>query len=216
MKRKIPHRLFAAAVALFLVPLLGMESAASSLLRLDEEAIFCLYHKLSGEPMTDQDIEDLRFSQGRAIFSAYKPSEMILKQGIKETRKRLLDRIRGYGKDCLFVWDFEGVFRRNKAGIDHGATGSIGAEMPHPTHFIRSTLLAGGGKLVEKEVNAFLSRTPGVGSAQALKISLHLRPEGIDRQSEKRVIAHEKVNLPVRSVIFRPVAVRVSLPSSDD
>ncbi|MBN1105896.1 MAG: hypothetical protein JXL84_20975 [Deltaproteobacteria bacterium] len=216
MKGKAVHPLFALAVALFLVSLSVMESPARSLLPLDEEAIFCLYHKLSGEPMTDQDIEDLCFSQGRAIFSAFKPTEMILRQGLNETRKRLLDRIRAYGKDSLFVWDIEGVFRKNMAGSDEWAARFLRVEMPHPTHFIRSTLLAGGEKLVERELNAFLSCATGVGSRLALKISLHLRPEGIDRQTEKRVIAHEEVHLPLRSVIFRPVAVRVSLPGSDD
>jgi len=211
MKRKVSHPLFALAVALFLVLHPVMESPARSLLPLDEEAVFCLYHKLSGEPMSDQDIEDLCFSRGRAIFSAYTPSEMIFRRGINETRERLLERIRGYGKGCLFVWDFDGVLRGSKSGMDDGGTGYIRVELPHPTHFIRSTLLAGGGKLVEKEVNAFLSRRPGAGNGQALKISLHLRPEGIDRQPERRVIAHEEVNLPVRTVIFRPVAVRVSL-----
>lgn len=83
------------------------QAAGDRFLPLDKEAVFCLYYKMSGEHMDDQDIEDLCFDLGRPNFSAYKPVEMFLKPGVMAFRKRLLGKIRDYDEGVLFTLSFK-------------------------------------------------------------------------------------------------------------
>lgn len=187
------------------------QAAGERFLPLDKEAVFCLYYKMSGEHMDDQDIEDLCFDQGRPNFSAFKPAEMFLKPGVVAFRKRLLGKIRDYGEGVLFTLSFKGVLKPGRSESHAFEVSRYEKEMPHPTTYIRSALSKEGWTLLEKAI----SRLSGIARAEVLEITIFLRPEGIDHQSERRKIAGEEVLLPLRNVIFHPVKIKV-IPSGEE
>lgn len=184
------------------------QAGGDKFLPLDKEAVFCLYYKLSGERMGDQDIEDFCFGLGRPNFSAYKPAEMLLKHGVMEFRNRLLGKMRDYGEGVLFTLSFRGILNPERSESYAFEVSRYEREMPHPTTYIRSALSKEGWTLVEKAV----SRLSDLAGAEVLEITIYLKPEGIHNQTERRKIAGEEVRLPLRNVIFRPIRIKI-IPS---
>ena len=187
------------------------QAAGDRFLPLDKETVFCLYYKMSGAHMDDQDIEDLCFDLGRPNFSAYKPAEMFLKPGVMEFRNRLLGKMRDYGEGVLFTWSFKGILESGRSESYAFELSRYEKEMPHPTTYIRSALSREGWTLVEKAI----SRLSGIARAEVLEITIYLKPEGIDCRTERRKIAGEEVRLPLRNVIFRPIKIKI-IPSGEE
>lgn len=216
MMRKSTGAWVAAALAGLWVLALSGPSRGAVLFPLDREAIFCIYHKLSGEPMADQDIEDLCFALGKPLYSLYKPNEMFVKTGLRERREILLAKLKGYGEAPRFLWTVKDVLKPGGAG--QGSRIAVSGEegMPQPTSYIRSAISAAGRQAVLDALQALRARNPVGVPASNPGIRICLEPEGVDRQFERRIIAQEEVFLPIRRVLFRPVAVRVSLQETED
>jgi hypothetical protein len=63
--------------------LLSDRGICGSPLPLDKETVFCIYYKMSGEYMDEQDLEELCLNLGRPTFTVYKPSEMFVKNTLR-------------------------------------------------------------------------------------------------------------------------------------
>jgi hypothetical protein len=214
MNRKSPGARVAAVLAVLWVLTLGDRSWGASTFPLDREAIFCIYYQLSGDPMADQDIEDLCFVDGKPLYSLYKPAEMFLKTALRERREALFAKMKGYGKAPSFLWTIKNPFKWE--GPDKVEKAPLIGEdgMPQPTPYIRSALCSNGRQAVLNAIHSFLTSNPGSAAESCPEIQIRLVPEGIDRQFERRIMAQSEVLLPLRRVLFRPVEVRVSPPAT--
>ncbi len=178
---------------------------ASNLI-LDEEAVFCVYHKLSVSDMDDQDIEDFCFKRGRPTFTVYKPSEMFTKQTIKEFRKKMKKKIRNLGDDSLFTWRFKGKVSDSRDGKGYRVECGF-QDMPRATNYINSEISKTGRRSLERILNSLVNRRSGSVKDRELDINIVMRPQRIAFRFQKRNIALEEVLLPIRYVIFHPISV---------
>ena len=197
--------LFSWSLSLFL----GDQGICSPSFPLDREAAFCIYYKMSGEDMKEQDLEELCSSLGRPTFSAYKPSEMFMKNTLRRLRHKLMQRMKKYSKDSIFKWDFKCILMPNKSKINNCKSNFLNKKMPQPTPFISSKITKIGQRAVNKLLNSLISKSLSKTKERSLKIILYLKPERIDYRNKKRNIAHEHVRLPFRCVIFHPVKMEV-------
>ncbi|RJR34759.1 MAG: hypothetical protein C4576_26025 [Desulfobacteraceae bacterium] len=180
-----------------------------TLFPLKKEDVFCLYFKLSGERMGDQDIEDLCFSQGMPIYSAFKPAEMFLHPTLQATRARLLKRMKEYVNGSIFVWKFEADMKREGSGRSLKWASDPPVQMPHATPFIRAALSERDWKHVEESIQAFLEANPSLGNG-IVQITIRAKASGVGQMPEKRIVAGEELKIPVRLLLFQPVDIRVS------
>lgn len=171
-------------------------------LSLEREDVFCLYFKLSGQPIGNQDIEDLCFALGKPVYSAFKPVEMFQNPSIQQMRARLLKKIKGYGSDPLFIWKFLAGPRR--AGPLHWAS-EPPEEPPHATPFIRSIISEKGWARIEQAARA----EPSFGR-EPLQVTVLAKAQTIEHLPEKRIVAQEPLRIPVRLIVFHPVEIQVS------
>jgi len=181
----------------------GEEDLWGSTFTLDDEAVFCIYHKMSGKDMNEQDMEDLCSKAGRPVFTAYKPSEMFIKHGLGILRDKLTQKIGNYKEDSLFRWAFKGTLKSNKKLIIDKKG------MPQPTSYISSEISKRGWRYVRRMLNSLAVKKLSSGKTRELEITVLLRPEKIDYRFQKRNVAHEDIVLPIRCVIFYPVRVEV-------
>jgi hypothetical protein len=175
---------------------------ARTLFSLQQEDVFCLYFRLSGQPMGNQDIEDLCFALGRPIYSAFKPAEMFMNPSIQEMRKRLQKKMKEYGSDPVFLWRF--VVPPALSRLLHWASAPP-EELPHATPFIRSVMSEKGWSRIEAAARTRLSIRH-----EPLQITVHARATGIDQLPEKRIVAQEELRIPIRFIVFQPLDVQVS------
>ncbi|MBN2514422.1 MAG: hypothetical protein JXC33_00145, partial [Deltaproteobacteria bacterium] len=96
---------------IFIVALLSLFASealsnCSDTFPLDTETVFCLYFKLSGTIIPDQDIEDLCASSGKPMFTAYKASEIYTRNKIRQIRQRLSTKMEAYDDNSTFTWIF--------------------------------------------------------------------------------------------------------------
>ena len=178
-------------------------------LPLEMEDVFCLYFKLSGQPMGDQDIEDLCFAQGRPIYSAFKPAEMFLNPTIQKMRARLLKRMKGYGNGSVFLWRFETAVRKDQSGRPLAWASQPPKQMPHATPFIRAALSQKEWNQIEASAQTILSGKPSL-SHGPVQITIQARPFGVDQLPERRIVAREELKIPIRFILFHPLDIRIS------
>ncbi len=164
---------------------------------LDEVAVFCAYHALSGERLKDRDIEDLCWITGRPTFTAFKPAEMFSNRELRAVRRELGRRIRGLGPHSLFRWKPE-----------DGRLRSSGAEdLPQATPLILAEMERNEwGRLLERRAAFTQKRSSGPGN-HSTEITVLLQPVRVERREQERNIARVNVRIPVRCVVFRPVAI---------
>ncbi len=186
------------------------QGVCSPLFPLDRETTFCLFYKMSGEYMDDQDIEDLYFSMGKPIFTSFKPDEMFSKKTLRNLRQGLRVRMEDYNKNSIFIW-------RLRCNLDNGSPYKNAPklnvdsnEMPQPTPLIRSTLSAISQKSIYRALERLRCNKSYIKKESVLNIAIYLKPETVDYHPEKRNIALEEVLLPIRHVIFRAIKMEVS------
>jgi len=208
----IKRFLYLSVIVLFswaLSLLLSDQGICSPSFPLDRETAFCIYYKMSGEDMEEQDLEELCSSLGRPTFSAYKPSEMFMKNTLRRVRHKLTKRMKKYGKNSIFKWGFKYILMPNKPKINGCKLNFLNKKMPQPTPFISSEITKRGQRSVNKILNSLISKSLNEAEERALNIILYLKPKRIDYRYKKRKIAHEHVHLPFRCVIFHPVKMEV-------
>jgi len=202
---KITALLFVANIVLLLPGICN----GRTLLPLQQEDVFCLYFKISGERMGDQDIEDLCFAQGVPIYSAFKPAEMFLNPTLQATRARLLKRMKEYGNGSLFEWKFEAQIKKERSGRGLKWASDPPVEMPHATPFIRAALSEQDWKHIEESAKALLDADPSPGNG-VVRVTIQARPSGVGQMAEKRIVAQEELKIPIRFILFQPLDIRVS------
>ena len=174
---------------------------------LDEETVFCLYYKISGEYMDDQDMEDLSYELGRPLFTVFKPSEMFTKQSLKNLRTKLMKKIAHYGDDSLFQWKLKHDPLSDIRLRMHGIVEPIDSGMPQPTPYIRSEISKKGRDDLIRQLTS-IARERVSGRKKDIRcLDLYFKPVGIEYRFEKRNVAREDMVLPIRYVIFTPVKV---------
>jgi len=204
--------LYSSVIVLFswaLSLLLSDQGICSPSFPLDRETTFCIYYKMSGEDMEEQDLEELCSSLGRPTFSAYKPSEMFMKNTLRRVRHTLTKRMKDYTKNSIFKWGFKYILMPNKPEINSCKLIFLNKKMPQPTPFISSEITKRGQRSVNKLLDSLISKSLNKTKERELNIILYLKPKRIDCRYKKRNIAHEDVCLPFRCVIFHPVKMEV-------
>ena len=190
--------------------LLSDQGICSSSFPLDEETVFCIYYKMSGEYMDDQDLEDLCYTLGRPTFTAYKPAQMFMKNSLRELRGKLVKRMKDYNENSMFKWNFQCNLMPINSEINSIKLTFLNNEMPQPTPFIRAEMSRNGRRLINRQLALLDPKTLSQKKEAVLNINIYLKPETIDYQLQKRNIAREDVFLPLRCVIFRPVKIEIS------
>jgi hypothetical protein len=176
---------------------------------LDEETVFCAYFALSGEAPDVQDVEDLCWNLGRPTFSSFKPSEMFSENDRRSVRRRLDERIMTFDGKDLFRWPVEGRLTRSPSGSNTGVFRPETGEMtlPRATECIGAEM-TGKDRTGLKRAMKTLPEPVGIPSgSEPFRVHILLRAESAGRRIETRNIAQEDVSIPIRFVVFRPVAV---------
>ncbi len=175
---------------------------------LDPVEVFCAFHALSGERPEDRDIEDLCWNTGRPTFSAFKPAEMFSRQALEEARKHLARRTRTISADTVFGWNMGRVLtQRTKNGYAF-RRGAGPHDLPQAGPMIQAEIPSDEWRRVEQVLERLPAASPAAqGAGQEPGIRLLLRPVRVKTRDDSRNIAQMDVNIPVRFVVFRPVAV---------
>lgn len=171
---------------------------------LDEAAVFCTYYSLSGEQPEDRDIEDFCWNIGKPTFSAFKPAEMFSRRGLREARRSLRDLMQGIGPETVFRWGAEEMVVEGSGGGFSFRPGVSRKDLPHATSFIQAEISPGGWKRLQRALKR-LPASPGLKETPGLGILL--QPRQVEDRMERRNIAFEEVRIPIRTVVFQPVAV---------
>lgn len=170
-----------------------------STVTLDKESVFCLYYKLSGDIMSDQDIEDLCAALGKPTFSNYKPSELFTKNTIHKSRNALLEKMKLLNETSVFKWDVTCtcIGKRGNTDLDFGRS------LPQPTPFITAKISPKGQVLINTRLaQAINALNPE--KSTTLMMSVYLKPQQTDNRFEDRNIGRQNVFFPLRSVVFQP------------
>jgi len=193
--------------AVLIAGLLGASGVrAAEIPMLDEEAVFCAYFALAGELPDDLDVEDLCWTLGRPTFSSFKPAEMFSGNDRRAVRRRLKRRIAAFHSDGLFRWELEGTLERRKKTVAF-RTVPEKAMLPKATDFICADLTKGSRARLKKTLRT-LTRGVEEKAGQGLpRLNVLLRPQRAEQRTEMRNIAREAVSIPIRFVVFVPVAV---------
>ena len=207
--KKCFHGLVIVVVSWVLTLVVNDQGIAGSTFPLDKETVFCIYYKMSGDFMEEQDLEELAFSSGRPAFTVYKPAEMFMKNSLRRLRDMLVKKMRNYGEDSVFKWNFKYTFVPDQSKIERRKSIFRNNQMPQPTPFIRSEMSKEGWRSVHKGLDSLLHKTSKRKEKMVFEITVFLKPEKTDYQFQKRKIALQDVHLPLRRVIFRPVKIGV-------
>jgi len=216
IRRDIPKRVRTTLISalffswLLLGPGAGGNHAWGATLELNREAVFCLYYSISGERIMEQDIEDLCHSLDQPTYTLYKPSEMFTKASLRRWMHTLEQKKHQMGHVPLFKMRLEAKLHGKRSPFQ-SLLGEE-ADMPQPTPFIRSEISERGVQGLRRIFSHERFRELRRG-ANTLKIDLFLRPEKVVEKPQKRLIAGEKVYLPIRYVVFS--LVRMEIFSSD-
>lgn len=193
--------------ALFL--LLGDQGICGTSYPLDKQAVFYIYHKMSGEDMEEQDLEELCLALGRPTFTAYKPSEMFMKTALRRFKYELTERMKNYNEDCLFKWSFKCTLMPDRSESDGNRAIFLNNKMPQPTPFIMSEMTKRGQTALDKLLDSLVPRSSNHTKEAVLDITIYLKPEKIDYRFQERNIGLQEVLLPIRSIIFHPVKAEI-------
>jgi len=210
MRRLFIGTILLATISFVFVP--AEQGICSAPIRLDEEAVFCLYFKLSGEPINDQDIEDLCDAMGKPIFSAYKPAEFVFKKTLTENKDRLLGLMKAMDEKSEFEWRLscQGASRKSGSGLLDSS--SLDGEFPAATSLIRGAVSKKGKKALAKAFRELWGRATRSTRGGLLALDVRLVPERVGKAYQTRNIARENVLLPIRYVFFRPVRIEMITP----
>jgi hypothetical protein len=179
---------------------------------LDRETVFCLYFKLSGTIIPDQDIEELCASSGKPMFTAYKASELYTKNKIRHIRQRLSTKTENYDDDSLFTWIFYYTHDPDRVSRTGIQSLSCFNELPNPTPFIAPEISRAGQRRINKQLTRALDQAQYKKKAE-LQIIVYLKPKNISYRYQKRKVACQRVRVPLRRIIFHPVKIEI-VPSS--
>lgn len=188
------------------------QGICSAPIRLDEEAVFCLYFKLSGDPINDQDIEDLCYAMGKPTFSAYKPAEFVFKKTLTEKKDRLLGLMKAMDEKSEFEWRLSCQGASRKSGPGHLDPSFLESEFPAATSLIRAAVSKKGKKDLTKAFRELWGRATRLTRGGLLELDVRLVPERVGKAYQTRNIARENILLPIRYVFFRPVRIKMISP----
>jgi hypothetical protein len=173
---------------------------------LNPAAVFCSYYSLACERPEDRDIEDLCWSMGKPTFSAFKPAEMFSRQALREARRDLEGRMDGIGPDTLFRWEPEKLLVRGGGGGVSFRHGVGRTDLPQATPLIQAEISFKGWKRLQRALKRLPTPSTGARRGEG-RIGILLKPLRVENRMEERNIALEEVTIPVRVVVFQPVAV---------
>jgi hypothetical protein len=179
---------------------------------LDRETVFCLYFKLSGTIIPDQDIEELCASSGKPMFTAYKASEIYTNNKIRHIRQRLTKKTEQYDDNSLFTWIFHYTYDPDSVSRTGIQSLPCYNELPNPTPFIAPEISRAGQKRINRQLALALDQAKYKKKAE-LQIIVYLKPKKITYRYQKRKVACQKVRVPLRRIIFHPVKIEI-VPSS--
>lgn len=176
---------------------------------LDEETVFCSYFALSGEEPDAQDVEDLCWNLGRPTFSSFKPSEMFSENDRRSARRRLDERISTFDGEGIFRWPVEGSMTRSSPAGNNGVfrPGPGGMTLPRGTECIGAEMTEKDRARLKRAMKTLPETVEAMGGSERFRVHILLRPESAGRRIETRNIAQEDVSIPIRFVVFTPVAV---------
>jgi hypothetical protein len=177
---------------------------------LDRAAVFCTFYALSGQRPDDRDIEDFCWSTGKPTFSAFKPAEMFSRKGLREARRALKRRGERIGPSSVFRWEAEGIVARRAGGGFSFRPGFGRKDLPHATPLIQAEISAAGWRRLQGALKRLpaSSRKNAPGKGPSPRILLE--PLQVENRMERRNIALEEVTIPVRAVVFQPVALEIA------
>jgi len=171
----------------------------------DNEAVFCMYFKMSEEEVADQDIEELLIALGRPAFSDYKPSELFTRKTVRQKRAELDKNIRRLSEPTTLKWRFECLPSKLRSGF---STYYLMKNLPFATPYIRSNISKKDLLAVIKQLRQ-VSKTARFKFNEKVRIDIHLRPVKYENRTQERTIALQKTVFPVRFVVFEPLKVEV-------
>ena len=176
---------------------------------LDEETVFCAYFALTGEKPDAQDVEDLCWNLGRPTFSFFKPSEMFSENDRRSVRRRVDERIMAFDGEGLFRWPVEGRLTRSSPGGDNGVFQPApgGMTLPRATECIGAEMTGKDRTRLKRAMKTLPETVETLPGSERFRVHILLRAESAGRRIETRNIAQEDVSIPIRFVVFTPVAV---------
>jgi hypothetical protein len=185
-------------------------------LPLDKETVFCIYYKMSGEDMGQQDLEELCLNLGMPTFTAYKPSEMFTKNTLRGLKHKLTEKMKALSGNSMFRWSLTRTLAPNNSGIYGHSFTLVNDDMPKATVFIGSEMTKRGKRFINKLLHSLVHASSSHAEQMAVNINVYLRPEKIFYRFKNRNIARQDIYLPHRSVIFRPVKIEVCSEKNPD
>lgn len=199
--------LMPAVLTIWLVAALAGPAEAGTR-ELDPVEVFCAFHALSGERPGDRDIEDLCWNTGRPTFSAFKPAEMFSRRALEQARRNLAHRSRSISADTIFRWDL-GEVLTPRSGRGYAFRRGAGPhDLPQAGPMIQAEIPPQEWRRLEQVLERLPVASPAAqGSGREPRVGLLLRPVRVKTRDDNRNIAQMDVNIPVRFVVFRPVAV---------
>jgi hypothetical protein len=212
MTRTIFYYSIACVLAVLLLLTSGTLSNCSDTFPLDKETVFCLYFKLSGTLIPDQDIEELCTSSGKPMFTAYKASELYTKNKIRHIRQRLSMKTEKFDDNSLFTWIFHYTYDPDSVSRQGINLLPCYDELPNPTPFIAPEISSSGQRRINKQVALALDNAKYKKKSE-LQIIVYLKPKKITFRYQKRKVACQRVRVPLRRIIFYPVKIEI-VPSS--
>lgn len=174
---------------------------------LDREEIFCACYSLCGETPGDGDIEDLCWALERPTFSDFKPAEMFSRNSLRGVRRCLEKRIQQMNANTLFRWNMKGHLRRTSGGRARFQPVTWKPDFPQATPYIGAEMPPRQWRRLRKALKDFPLDVPEEVSGKAAQIGVLLKALRVDKRFQTRNIAREDVSLPIRCVVFVPVAI---------
>lgn len=212
MTKTLFYHSIACVLAVLFLLTSGTLSNCSDAFPLDKETVFCLYFKLSGTLIPDQDIEELCASSGKPMFTAYKASELYTKNTIRQIRQRLSAKTEKYDDNSLFTWIFHYTYEPDLLSVNSIESLDCYNELPNPTPFIAPEISKSGQKRINKQLALAIDNAKYKKKAE-LQIIVYLKPKNISYRYHKRRVACQRVRVPLRRIIFYPVKIEI-VPSS--
>jgi len=215
---KLNDRSVIGLLLVFFVFFMADPASCNTVYSLDKETVFCVYFRMSGEVIDELDLEDLCFSLGRPTFSAYKPSEMFIKNTLRRAKALVIKKMGSYGENPTFKWRFNYSPSYNS---QKPASSILIQDLPQPTPFIKPEISKRGQMSLNRLLSFLTHKRVKLGKSlrvfkginrnkkSAFSINVYLKPGNIEYRFQKRNIAQEDVLLPLRCIVFYPVKMEV-------
>lgn len=207
VKRFAPRVAAWTILAACLIPFL-CNAGWAGVSELDPEGVFCAYYYVCGEIPERSDIEDLCWALESPTFSAFKPAEMFSGNSLRKVRSRLHERIRQLNANSLFRWDVEGYLHPKSRDRARFQPVTRKPAFPQATPYIEAEVAPEQWQRLREALNDLPLKIPEGPSRRESRVSVLLKPHKVEKRFQKRNIAHEDVFLPIRCVVFVPVAIQ--------